>query len=200
MMRQPGVEPGAKAWEASMLPIHHWRHADKKQWRSRVSIPVPADCEPTALPSELHPHFRPKGLLQAMGFEPMPLSRLAPKASALTTRPNLLHRVPTGLQELTKHFETRQRVKTTRFTLLVGAMHALARKHAHRPPKKQEQKKKTKSSPRGDSNPQPPDPKSDALSIAPLGPERLSPLTPNKKRSTTVGFEPTRAKPINLAG
>jgi hypothetical protein len=25
-----------------------------------------------------------------MGFEPMPLSRLAPKASALTTRPNLL--------------------------------------------------------------------------------------------------------------
>jgi hypothetical protein len=26
-MRQPGVEPGAKAWEASMLPIHHWRFA-----------------------------------------------------------------------------------------------------------------------------------------------------------------------------
>ena len=25
-MRQPGVEPGAKAWEASMLPIHHWRN------------------------------------------------------------------------------------------------------------------------------------------------------------------------------
>ncbi len=25
MVRQPGVEPGAKAWEASMLPIHHWR-------------------------------------------------------------------------------------------------------------------------------------------------------------------------------
>ena len=24
-LRQPGVEPGAKAWEASMLPIHHWR-------------------------------------------------------------------------------------------------------------------------------------------------------------------------------
>jgi hypothetical protein len=30
-----------------------------------------------------------KQFLQAMGFEPMPLSRLAPKASALTTRPNL---------------------------------------------------------------------------------------------------------------
>ena len=29
-MRQPGVEPGAKAWEASMLPIHHWRMAGKK--------------------------------------------------------------------------------------------------------------------------------------------------------------------------
>ena len=26
-LRQPGVEPGAKAWEASMLPIHHWRYA-----------------------------------------------------------------------------------------------------------------------------------------------------------------------------
>jgi hypothetical protein len=25
ILRQPGVEPGAKAWEASMLPIHHWR-------------------------------------------------------------------------------------------------------------------------------------------------------------------------------
>ena len=25
-MRQPGIEPGAKAWEASMLPIHHWRY------------------------------------------------------------------------------------------------------------------------------------------------------------------------------
>ena len=58
-----------------------------------------------------------------MGFEPMPLSRLAPKASALTTRPNLLY--------------TRLKPK--------------------------------KCSPRGDSNPQPPDPKSDALSIAPLG-------------------------------
>jgi hypothetical protein len=66
-MRQPGVEPGAKAWEASMLPIHHWRpsvttskvqsrNTKKGVWRSGVSIPVPADCEPTALPSELHPH------------------------------------------------------------------------------------------------------------------------------------------------
>jgi hypothetical protein len=32
--------------------------------------------------------------LQAMGFEPMPLSRLAPKASALTTRPNLQKYIP----------------------------------------------------------------------------------------------------------
>jgi hypothetical protein len=32
----------------------------EKVWRSRVSIPVPADCEPTALPSELHP--QPCGL------------------------------------------------------------------------------------------------------------------------------------------
>lgn len=86
-----------------------------------------------------------------MGFEPMPLSRLAPKASALTTRPNLLS--------------------------LQG-------------------KKKKNCSPRGDSNPQPPDPKSDALSIAPLG--RYVPT--KTKMSTRVGFEPTRAKPINLAG
>jgi hypothetical protein len=28
-MGQPGVEPGAKAWEASMLPIHHWRLMEK---------------------------------------------------------------------------------------------------------------------------------------------------------------------------
>jgi hypothetical protein len=28
-LRQPGVEPGAKAWEASMLPIHHWRSLAK---------------------------------------------------------------------------------------------------------------------------------------------------------------------------
>ena len=28
-LRQPGVEPGAKAWEASMLPIHHWRVWEK---------------------------------------------------------------------------------------------------------------------------------------------------------------------------
>ena len=29
-LRQPGVEPGAKAWEASMLPIHHWRAYRKR--------------------------------------------------------------------------------------------------------------------------------------------------------------------------
>ena len=29
-LRQPGVEPGAKAWEASMLPIHHWRCVEKE--------------------------------------------------------------------------------------------------------------------------------------------------------------------------
>ena len=32
-----------------------WTSSKKQKWRSRVSIPVPADCEPTALPSELHP-------------------------------------------------------------------------------------------------------------------------------------------------
>jgi hypothetical protein len=72
------------------VTIHHWRRTSKRLWRSRVSIPVPADCEPTALPSELHPLTADKKyVLQPMGFEPMPLSRLAPKASALTTRPKL---------------------------------------------------------------------------------------------------------------
>ena len=64
-----------------------------KRVRSRVSIPVPADREPTALPSELHPlitRHQQRKEMQPMGFEPMPLSRLAPKASALTTRPKLL--------------------------------------------------------------------------------------------------------------
>ena len=105
-MRQPGVEPGAKAWEASMLPIHHWRCL-KNRWRSRVSIPVPADCEPTALPSELHP------LLV------------------------ILHKI-----------ETHQIV-------------SMCSPQPKSPGKK--------NSPWGDSNPQPPDPKSDALSIAPQG-------------------------------
>ena len=105
-------------------------------WRSRVSIPVPADCEPTALPSELHPLMtaNKKCVLQPMGFEPMPLSRLAPKASALTTRPKLQLLRNSGNQQ----------TKNSKIT-------------------------KQKNSPRGDSNPQPPDPKSDALSIAPLG-------------------------------
>ena len=75
-------------------------------WRSRVSIPVPADCEPTALPSELHPltTATKKYVLQPMGFEPMPLSRLAPKASALTTRPklHLLRTLRTKKQKRTK--------------------------------------------------------------------------------------------------
>ena len=44
-----------------------------------------------------------------------------------------------------------------------------------------------KTSPRGDSNPQPPDPKSDALSIAPL---RLT-----QKKSTSTRFELARAEP-----
>ena len=98
-----------------------------------------------------------KSRVQAMGFEPMPLSRLAPKASALTTRPNLL-------------------------SYLGGP----ARSPLQPTPKKKT--KKIYSSPRGDSNPQPPDPKSDALSIAPLGRYVLT----KTKMSTRVGYEPTQ--------
>jgi hypothetical protein len=123
-------------YHLSYTPVNCRRPERKRMWRSRVSIPVPADCEPTALPSELHPltTATKKYVLQPMGFEPMPLSRLAPKASALTTRPKL-HLLPRLENRKTKKNKTRTQ----------------------------------KNSPRGDSNPQPPDPKSDALSIAPLG-------------------------------
>ena len=40
----------------------------KKEWRSRVSIPVPADCEPTALPSELHPLLQKKRFYRIKTF------------------------------------------------------------------------------------------------------------------------------------
>ena len=92
MLRQPGVEPGAKAWEASMLPIHHWRTALIKSSGGAGfrSLCLPIANRPLYQVSYTPINITAKGLLQAMGFEPMPLSRLAPKASALTTRPNLL--------------------------------------------------------------------------------------------------------------
>jgi hypothetical protein len=30
-MRQPGLEPESEAWEASMIPLHHWRPAGRFQ-------------------------------------------------------------------------------------------------------------------------------------------------------------------------
>jgi hypothetical protein len=53
-MRQPGVEPGAKAWEASMLPIHHWRiymrsSTTKKYSPWGDSNPQPPDPKSDAL-------------------------------------------------------------------------------------------------------------------------------------------------------
>ena len=101
-MRQPGVEPGAKAWEASMLPIHHWRslgegHKSRRGGAGFRSLCLPIANRPlyqvsyTPVTEGTRDHLGPvtKSLVQAMGFEPMPLARLAPKASALTTRPNL---------------------------------------------------------------------------------------------------------------
>ena len=49
--------------------------------------------------------------MQTMGFEPMPLSRLAPKASALTTRPNLLYRPMSILYSHIEILEHMQRTK-----------------------------------------------------------------------------------------
>jgi hypothetical protein len=108
-MRQPGVEPGAKAWEASMLPIHHWRSLGMS-YKSKCggagfrSLCLPIANRPlyrvsytpvTQSTLYLHGPLK-KSLVQAMGFEPMPLARLAPKASALTTRPNLQPHVCRG--------------------------------------------------------------------------------------------------------
>jgi hypothetical protein len=93
-----------------------------------------------------------------MGFEPMPLARLAPKASALTTRPNLQ-----------RHAQRRQ---DTPQYIAHRRKRPSAHSSQHTPAKKQNQKKRPRacsSSPWGDSNPQPPDPKSGALSIAPQG-------------------------------
>jgi hypothetical protein len=101
-MRQPGVEPGAKAWEASMLPIHHWRSLGERHKSRRGGAGFRSLCLPIANRPLYRLSYTPgtegtrhhlgpltKSLVQAMGFEPMPLARLAPKASALTTRPNL---------------------------------------------------------------------------------------------------------------
>ena len=54
-----GSNSGPRACEARVITNYTIRaYEAKKKWRSRVSIPVPADCEPTALPSELHPRIK----------------------------------------------------------------------------------------------------------------------------------------------
>ena len=119
-----------------------------------------------------------------MGFEPMPLSRLAPKASALTTRPNLQHT---------------QRFRKT--TDNIAASPARPRGGAERG----EANKKWKSVPGGTRTP---NPQIRSLMRYPLrhrdtawkGWAALASKKAKKSESTTVGFEPTRAKPINLAG
>jgi|SRR6185312_13413210 hypothetical protein len=62
-----GSNSGPRACEARVITNYTIRaYEAKKKWRSRVSIPVPADCEPTALPSELHPqNTRPHTALVA---------------------------------------------------------------------------------------------------------------------------------------
>jgi hypothetical protein len=116
-----------------------------------------------------------------MGFEPMPLSRLAPKASALTTRPNL------------------------QLTTAEGA----------NAKEKQKQKKVGFFVPAVPGGTRTPNPQIRSLMRYPLRhwdqfqANTLLNQSDNgssyqkqqdKKYSTTVGFEPTRAKPINLAG
>ena len=47
-LRQPGVEPGAKAWEASMLPIHHWRSLEEGDKSRRGGAGFRSLCLPIA--------------------------------------------------------------------------------------------------------------------------------------------------------
>jgi hypothetical protein len=123
-MRQPGVEPGAKAWEASMLPIHHWRSLGERHKSRRGGAGFRSLCLPIANRPLYRLSYTPgtegtrhhlgpltKSLVQAMGFEPMPLARLAPKASALTTRPNLQPHASQGGEAETTRCEVKKNKK-----------------------------------------------------------------------------------------
>ena len=123
-MRQPGVEPGAKAWEASMLPIHHWRSLGERHKSRRGGAGFRSLCLPIANRPLYRLSYTPgtegtrhhlgpltKSLVQAMGFEPMPLARLAPKASALTTRPNLQPHASRGGEAETTRCELKKNKK-----------------------------------------------------------------------------------------
>ena len=52
-MRQPGVEPGAIAWKAMMLPLHYWRKGATGIEPAAVRSAV--ECSTT----ELHTLFEP---------------------------------------------------------------------------------------------------------------------------------------------
>jgi hypothetical protein len=142
----------------------HWPPLEEYGLRSRAPF-AGGGCACAVEPPLTRPHNKRttnkkkrRLLIQAMGFEPMPLARLAPKASALTTRPNLQ-----------RHAQRRQ---DTPQYIAHRRKRPSAHSSQHTPAKKQNQKKCPRacsSSPWGDSNPQPPDPKSGALSIAPQG-------------------------------
>jgi hypothetical protein len=75
IMAVPGFEPGSSGSQPLMLTttLYHRMMLVVQPWALHNC------CWSTT-----------KNSIQATGFEPVPLSRLAPKASALTTRPNLL--------------------------------------------------------------------------------------------------------------
>ena len=37
-MRHPGIEPGASAWEAPMLPLHQWRTYDNFNHPTGIAV------------------------------------------------------------------------------------------------------------------------------------------------------------------
>ena len=94
-VRSPGIEPGSITWQATIITTRprarylsnlkmslpriltnkQRKHGDTTVWVDRIDQ---KDSTTTS-----------KKKLQARGFEPLPLTRMAPKATALTTRPNL---------------------------------------------------------------------------------------------------------------
>ena len=90
----PGFEPGLPLPQSGVLTTRLYKHLHamviQKQWRIRVSIPVPRRCERRTLPIELIPRCAVKGNLPTHtkkvplpGFEPgSPL----PQSGVLTTR------------------------------------------------------------------------------------------------------------------
>ena len=72
-MRPPGVEPGAQAWEACMLPLHYRRHETSQETRQWLLAIVPLPFFPFPLPNNtaLQPNIRQRRDWNPCGQSPM---------------------------------------------------------------------------------------------------------------------------------